>query len=1051
MRSSRLTAKAGIFISLVLVLFCCGWVNAAQLDALNVLAVDPNEDFLSSGDPGGPFDPVMKEYILTNTSDTALFWGVEADADWVDYDPDWGSLGAGQSITLTVSLNAETDQLVSGEHRATLTLTDITHDQQGTVDVILNVGTFPGVLTVTPSDPFLPIGIYGGPFTPDSKIYTLSNTGGARLFWSLDTLPDWLSADRSFGQLDPEGTVQVTASLTEQANTMEIGSHTETILFNNLSAQTTITRVATLQVRAAVEKYAEFFTNHDFDLSNSSILFRPDGSASYFAACRQGEVKQFPVDPAGGTYLVLFDDDMEEIELADEATICFYGQEYDRVFIGSNGYITFGEGDTEAVASWNNHFDLPRISAFFADLSPVSAEHISYQQLADRFVVTYENLPLRINKELLNSFQVSISLLDGSIEITWLNCDAKDEIIVGLSRGYGISTAFQEGNLSGLMNCCACGDLTGDSIVGPEDLVILADWWLGGDCSSSGWCGRADLDRNVQVDMADLGILAGNWRLGEFDWSQPTGHPELNIGTDKGRDPCLSADFLTIYFQRYVPALSQYCIVQGTRQDSDEPFLTQRVLSELNVTGNAGSPWISRDGLRLYYWENTGGVSMIKMAQRASTDQVWTPSRTFSELHTGGIDGNGCALTEDEQTIFFHSNRTGSAFGDYNLWTATRGSLEEPFESPRPLDEINTDHQERSPYPSPDGLILYFDSDREGSHDLFVTQRTALDEPFGPAERVSVSVNNTDETKAFISVDGSQLWFSGSGGIQISRWTSQIRDDWGEPVLLAELNDGENYAFSPTLTADELLVVYTRDDPASGYPRLFEATREDPNGPFTGERMISELLSSGLNIGFPWISSDGLRLYYWELLVSGTRYIKLATRSDRSQPWTYVRTLTELDPTGEGGNMPSLTSDELIIVYSSYKTGSSYGTAKLNLWMATRESVDQPFAQSWPLDELNSSYHESGPHILSNGLVLYFTSNCGPSNGEDVYVATRASRSDLFGNVQKISISTEENKEMGPWITDLENKLYYFIMEGVKPYGIWLSQKERIIEECLPR
>ncbi|MHC4150390.1 MAG: lamin tail domain-containing protein, partial [Planctomycetota bacterium] len=58
---------------------------------------------------------------------------------------------------------------------------------------------------------------------------------------------------------------------------------------------------------------------------------------------------------------------------------------------------------------------------------------------------------------------------------------------------------------------CPTGDLSGDCIVGTEDLRIFTEQWLDtGGCSEPN-C--ADLDDSNTVDMADYAIFAANWKL----------------------------------------------------------------------------------------------------------------------------------------------------------------------------------------------------------------------------------------------------------------------------------------------------------------------------------------------------------------------------------------------------------------------------------------------------------------------------------------------------------------------------------------------------------
>ncbi|MCK4627814.1 MAG: PD40 domain-containing protein [Sedimentisphaerales bacterium] len=230
---------------------------------------------------------------------------------------------------------------------------------------------------------------------------------------------------------------------------------------------------------------------------------------------------------------------------------------------------------------------------------------------------------------------------------------------------------------------------------------------------------------------------------GEPGWSEPVWLNELNgVHGDAAASPCLSADGLTIYFNRHIPALDHYCIVEAYRATPEGPFTSERVLTELSTTGYyVGAPWVSEDGLRLYYTENLAEGNRIKMAQRAVVGEVWTPVHTFYELHTNGVYGTQPALTADELTIVWHSgNRPGSA-GGIDLWLATRPSMNEPFGNIRPIDEVNTSNHETSPYILADGLTLYFTAvDRNGYSGIntFKATRSSLNDTFGNEQLIEI-------------------------------------------------------------------------------------------------------------------------------------------------------------------------------------------------------------------------------------------------------------------------------------------------------------------------
>ncbi len=185
----------------------------------------------------------------------------------------------------------------------------------------------------------------------------------------------------------------------------------------------------------------QFVSSEDaFDLDNTSILFTPapDGT-SYTAEVEP--ISQIPTLPAGGTNLAMGDDDYKFVKLSGSASVSIYGDSYTGIYVGSNGYITFSEGDTAFTDSLSNHFSLQRVSGLFRDLDPTAGGQISYRQLADRIAVTWRGIP-EYNSNNSNIFQIEL-FFDGTIRLSWLDIDIEIGI-VGLSEGLGIPPDFVE-------------------------------------------------------------------------------------------------------------------------------------------------------------------------------------------------------------------------------------------------------------------------------------------------------------------------------------------------------------------------------------------------------------------------------------------------------------------------------------------------------------------------------------------------------------------------------------------------------------------------------
>ena len=108
--------------------------------------------------------------------------------------------------------------------------------------------------------------------------------------------------------------------------------------------------------------------------------------------------------------------------------------------MGSNGYITFEQGDTNLSGRLSSHFNRKRIAGMMCDLYPPGSGQVSWKQTSDRIAVTFENIPECCDNTPKTSFQIEM-FFDGRIRITWLTVLVGRELVVGLSRGDGFLDA----------------------------------------------------------------------------------------------------------------------------------------------------------------------------------------------------------------------------------------------------------------------------------------------------------------------------------------------------------------------------------------------------------------------------------------------------------------------------------------------------------------------------------------------------------------------------------------------------------------------------------
>lgn len=93
-------------------------------------------------------------------------------------------------------------------------------------------------LSVGPSGGLSSSGPQGGPFSPASMAYTVTNTGTGSMDWTASGGQPWVSVAPSGGTLAGGANATMTVSINAGANGLAAGSHADTILFTNVTSGT---------------------------------------------------------------------------------------------------------------------------------------------------------------------------------------------------------------------------------------------------------------------------------------------------------------------------------------------------------------------------------------------------------------------------------------------------------------------------------------------------------------------------------------------------------------------------------------------------------------------------------------------------------------------------------------------------------------------------------------------------------------------------------------------------------------------------------------------
>lgn len=283
----------------------------------------------------------------------------------------------------------------------------------------------------------------------------------------------------------------------------------------------------------------------------------------------------------------------------------------------------------------------------------------------------------------------------------------------------------------------------------------------------------------------------------------------------------------------------------------------------------------------------------------------WSDPQPVSAINTGAA-AEGCPIeAPDGLSLYFASNRAGGQ-GKQDVWRAHRPSVQGGWEAaenlPAPVNSAEFDY---CPTPLAGGSLLFVSS-RQTADDCFPGDTPPAPPPGGPSAG-----------DIFLSSEG-------AGG-------------WSEPVNLGCYPNGPNTPgaeFSPAWV----------DTPAGKF--LFFSSNGYPD-------------SQGQDIYMSQVLADGS-------VTAGVRVAELSGPAD--------------------DRMPNVRADGLEIVFSSSRDGN------MDIYTATRASMNSPWSAPQRIDNaaINTAGAETRASLSSDGTRLYFGRKVDADDPGDVFVATRA-------------------------------------------------------------
>ncbi|MFC1652463.1 protein kinase [Planctomycetota bacterium] len=248
-----------------------------------------------------------------------------------------------------------------------------------------------------------------------------------------------------------------------------------------------------------------------------------------------------------------------------------------------------------------------------------------------------------------------------------------------------------------------------------------------------------------------------------------------------------------------------------------------------------------------------------------------TPTNLGQTVNSWAKDSTP-SISADGLSLYFSLKR----FGEWaDLWVTTRATVADPWDPPVNLGPtINSSDTEDTPSISADGLTLYFSSWQTDWHDkmdLWKATRQTTDDVWGAPENLGPTINSSVlDWSPSISADGLLLVFcsnrpDGIGKTDLWMTRRSTTDDlWSEPVNLGPPVNSPSIEATPSISADGLLLFFQSDRPGGygGGADIWVARRKTTDDPWSEPVNLGPVISTWGFDGNPIISADGSTLYF---------------------------------------------------------------------------------------------------------------------------------------------------------------------------------------------
>jgi subtilisin family serine protease len=198
------------------------------------LIASSNAPLIFSG-PAGLTSAATRIVKVSNPGNADVLWQISSTVPWLKASIENGTLHAGESTNVILSLDLLVAPIFSGNYEGLIRIENLTDGAGGgtfPVSLLLTEPLQPQMQVSTPDIKF--VGNAGGPFLPDGITISVTNSGAAPLNWRVTTPVEWATLTPSASTLEPGEGTNVLVTLNQAAGQLSPQLYYDEITFENL-------------------------------------------------------------------------------------------------------------------------------------------------------------------------------------------------------------------------------------------------------------------------------------------------------------------------------------------------------------------------------------------------------------------------------------------------------------------------------------------------------------------------------------------------------------------------------------------------------------------------------------------------------------------------------------------------------------------------------------------------------------------------------------------------------------------------------------------------